>query len=170
MTTNLKSLNENLMSPKSLIEDPSDREIISTRVFAAPREKVFEAFSDPQQLARWWGPKDFTNTIHEFDLRPGGKWRITLHGPDGASYPNDKVFVEVVPAERVVFDHLQPMHYFRMTLLFADRNGKTHVTWHMLFESAAEAAALKKIILEANEQNFDRLAAHLLQVSGTKTA
>lgn len=141
--------------------ETSNREIISTRVFEAPRATVFKAFSDPRQLVQWWGPKDFTNTIHEFDLRPGGKWRITLHAPNGANYPNDKVFVEIVPDERVVFDHLEPMHHFRMTLLLADQGGKTHVTWHMLFESADEVAKLKKIILEANEQNFDRLAAHL---------
>lgn len=149
-------------------ESRADREIVSARVFDAPREKVFEAFRDPLQLVQWWGPKDFTNTIHEFDLRPGGKWRITLHAPNGANYPNDKVFVEVVPPERVVFDHLEPMHHFRMMLLLADQRGKTHVTWHMLFESAAEVAKLKNFILEANEQNFDRLAAHLSKVPGRK--
>ena len=80
------------MSSKSLMANPSDREIVSTRTFAAPRERVFEAFSDPTQLARWWGPKGFTNTIHEFDLRPGGMWRLVMHAPNGADYANESRF------------------------------------------------------------------------------
>ena len=77
-----------------------------SRSFAAPRDRVFRAFTAPAQLARWWGPKGFTNTFHEFDLRPGGDWRFVMHGPNGADYANDNVFVEVVKPERVVFDHV----------------------------------------------------------------
>lgn len=143
--------------------NPADREIVSRRVFAAAREAVFSAFSEPQQLAQWWGPEDFTNTIQEFDLRPGGRWRMIMHGPNGTEFHNEKVFVEVVPNERVVFDHLQPMHHFRMTLLLLDREGHTELTWKMLFDTAAEVSRLRKFIALANEQNFDRLAAHLAQ-------
>jgi uncharacterized protein YndB with AHSA1/START domain len=144
----------------------SDRTLVNTRVFAAPRSTVFAAFSDPAQLVLWWGPKGFTNTLQEFDLRPGGTWRIVLHGPDGSDYPNEKKFVEVVAPERVVFDHLGPMmHSFRMTLLYEDLGAKTRVTWHMRFESADEVAKLGKFIAEANEQNFDRLEAHLARHS-----
>jgi len=85
------------------VAEAADREIISTRVIAAPRDLVFKAFSDPENLARWWGPKGFTNTFHEFDLRPGGAWRFVMHGPDGVDYPNESVFVEVVKPERIVF-------------------------------------------------------------------
>jgi uncharacterized protein YndB with AHSA1/START domain len=74
----------------------ADREIVSTRVFDAPRERVFRAFSDPSLLVRWWGPKDFTNMFHEFDLRPGGAWRFVMHGPDGTDYQTAKEFIEVV--------------------------------------------------------------------------
>jgi uncharacterized protein YndB with AHSA1/START domain len=144
------------------MKNRSDREIVNTRIFSAPREKVYAAFSDPEQLARWWGPKGFTNTIQEFDPRPGGNWRIVLHGPDGTDYPNEKKFIEVTEPERVVFDHLGPMmHQFQMTLLYDDLGGKTRVTWRMRFTSADEVAKLGKIIAEANEQNFDRLEAHL---------
>src|SRR5512138_1947517 len=86
--------------------DLSDREIVSARTFDAPRERVFGAFSDPSRLARWWGPKGFTSTFHEFDMRPGGAWRITLHGPDGADYPSESVFVDVVRPARIVFRHV----------------------------------------------------------------
>ena len=67
----------------------TDREIVSTRVLDAPRELVFRAFSDPDLLARWWGPEGFTNTFHEFDLRPDGAWRFVMHGPDGTDYRVD---------------------------------------------------------------------------------
>ena len=75
---------------------PADREIASTRVFDAPRERVFRAFSDPQVLARWWGPDGFTSTFQEFDFRPGGAWRFVMQGPDGADYRNESEFIEVV--------------------------------------------------------------------------
>lgn len=77
-------------------ESASEREPVTSRVLEAPRERVFRAFSDPAHLERWWGPKGFTNTFHEFDLRPGGNWRFVMHGPDGADFPNESVFVEVV--------------------------------------------------------------------------
>ena len=95
-------------------EASADGEIVSTRVFDAPREVVFRAFTDPALLARWWGPKGFTNTFHEFDPRPGGAWRFVMHGPDGTDYPMTKDFVEVVPPERIVLQHIQAMHKFRM--------------------------------------------------------
>ena len=142
--------------------DPeADREIVCTRVFAAPRETVFAAFADPARLAQWWGPDGFTNTIHEFDLRPGGRWRFTMRGPDGADYPNEKEFTEVVPPERIVFLHRQAGHDFQMTMIVAEHEAGTELAWRMLFESAVEFAKVKGFIAVANEQNFDRLAAHL---------
>ena len=82
--------------PTSPIENPSDREIVNTRLFSAPREKVFEAFADPAQVARWWGPNGFTNTIQEFDLRIGGRWRLIMHAPNGTAYHNESEFTAVV--------------------------------------------------------------------------
>jgi uncharacterized protein YndB with AHSA1/START domain len=141
---------------------PADaRTIVSTREFAAPREAVFAAFADPARLAQWWGPHGFTNTIREFDLRPGGRWRLTLHGPHGASYENESEFLEVTPPARVVFRHLEPVHAFRMTMLFAAQNRTTELTWRMRFDSVSECDRVRRFIIEANEQNFDRLAAHL---------
>ncbi len=147
-------------------EAPSDREIVSTRLLPAARAKVFEAFADPSQLALWWGPNGFTNTFQTFDLRTGGEWRFTMRGPDGAEYHNESEFTEIVPPARIVFVHLRPMHRFQMTMLFAERGaGKTELTWRMLFESASDCDQFKRIIIEANEQNFDRLAAHLAKTT-----
>ena len=143
------------------IDASADREIVSRRVFDAPRELVFRAFSDPSVLARWWGPAGFANTFQEFDLRPGGAWRLVMRGPDGAEYQLEKHFVEVTAPERIVFDHVQPMHHFRMTMTFAEDSGKTRLTWQMAFDSAEEAETVREFIAAANEQNFDRLEAEL---------
>src|SRR5436309_2674995 len=96
----------------------SEREIVSSRVIDAPRELVFRAFSEPEHLAQWWGPKGFRNTFHEFDLQPSGYWRFIMHGPDGTDYKNESVFLEVVEPERIVFRHLDPAHIFQMTITF----------------------------------------------------
>lgn len=142
----------------------SDREIATTRVIDAPRERVFDAFSDPERLARWWGPAGFTSTFHEFDLRPGGAWRFILHGPNGANYPNESVFVEVVKPERIVFDHLSD-HWFRMTITLSTRPAsQTLINWHMAFETAAERDRIRAIVTEANEQNLDRLVAEIRRI------
>lgn len=87
-------------------EIASDHEIITMWIFDTPREQVFEAWTDPYHLARWWGPYGFTNTFHEFDPRPGGVWRFVMRGPDGVDYPNKSVFIEIVRPERMVFDHV----------------------------------------------------------------
>lgn len=76
-------------------DSTADREFVHFRLVEAPRERVFKAFSDPARLARWWGPHGFGSTFHEFDLRPGGAWRFVMHGPDGANYPNQSVFVGI---------------------------------------------------------------------------
>jgi uncharacterized protein YndB with AHSA1/START domain len=88
-----------------------------------------------------------------------------MHGPDGANYDNLSEFLEVTPAARVVFQHLEPVHRFRMTMTFAVRGAQTELTWTMRFETADEVVKIGKFIAAANEQNFDRLAAHLLQKS-----
>ena len=147
---------------------PADREIVSTRVFDAPRERVFRAFSDPRVLARWWGPDGFTSTFQEFDFRPGGAWRFVMHGPDGADYRNESAFIEVVSPERIVLEHLRPMHRFLMTMTFAEEAGKTRLTWRLEFESVAERERVRAFIPAANEQNLDRLQAQLaVSISGS---
>jgi uncharacterized protein YndB with AHSA1/START domain len=142
-------------------------EIVSTRIFSASRELVFQDFSDPNQLKHWWGPKGFTNTFHEFDLRPGGKWRFIMHGPNGTDFHNKTEFIEVAEPERIVFQHLEPIHRFQMTMSFDGLNGKTQLTWRMRFESFKEQTVLRDFITAANEENFDRLAAHLTKVTKT---
>ena len=142
----------------------TDREIVSSRVFEHPPGRVFEAFRNPNHIMRWWGPKDFTNSFQEFDLRPGGRWNFVMHGPDGTDYKNESVFVEVVPAERLVIDHISNPN-FRLAITFEDLGGKTRLHWRMLFETAEVCAAVKRFAPEANEQNFDRLEAQLARMA-----
>ncbi len=145
--------------------DPSptaDREFVHTRLIAAPRERVFGAISDPTRLASWWGPNGFTSTFQEFDLRPGGRWRLVMRGPDGTNYANESVFVEVVAPERVVIEHLGG-HHFTLRITLAAHGHQTEVGWHQLFDTAAERARIAEIVIPANEQNLDRLAAEVLR-------
>lgn len=132
-------------------------EIITTREFDAARDRVFEAWTNPDQLAKWWGPNGFTNTFHEFDMRPGGAWRFVMHGPDGKDYSNHSQFVEIAPLERIVFDHLSG-HQFRVTASFEELDGGgTRVTFSQRFKIAAEFEEAKPYCVPGNEQNMDRL-------------
>jgi uncharacterized protein YndB with AHSA1/START domain len=148
-----------MVSGNFTVDDPN--EIVSERLFDAPRQRVFEAFSDPGQLVRWWGPKGFTSTFHEFDLREGGAWRFVMRGSDGTEYQMTKGFVEVAPPTRIVLRHVQAEHTFTMTMTFVEQRDRTRLTWRMRFDSKDEAERVRRPVMEANEQNFDRLAEHL---------
>jgi uncharacterized protein YndB with AHSA1/START domain len=126
----------------SLDLDQDPRSIIGTRVFDAPRELVFSAWTDPKHLSQWWGPNGFTTTTSAFDMRPGGVWRFVMHGPDGRDYDNRITFDEVVRPERLVYHHGgsddgEPVQ-FKTTVTFEDLGGKTRLTWRGDFPSAAE--------------------------------
>ncbi len=148
--------------------ETSAREIVSSRLIEAPREQIFEAFSDPARLARWWGPKGFTNTFREFEFRPGGHWRFTMHGPDGTDYPNHSVFDEVVRPERIVFRHLDEMHEFQMTIFFTEQDGKTRITWRMRHPTVEKCERVKPFVVEANEQNLDKLAGEVAKMMAAR--
>ncbi|TGN09702.1 SRPBCC family protein [Leptospira ilyithenensis] len=144
----------------------ADREIISLRTLSFPRELVFKAWTEPERLARWWGPKDFRNTFEEFDLRPGGNWRFVMHGPNGDDYPNHCVFVEIVKPELLVFNHISPVHFFQVTASFEEvSTDKTKVIFRMMFESAEECDKSRPYIIKGNEENFDRLETELARVA-----
>lgn len=145
------------------VDPQSEGEIVTMRLLAWPRERIWVAFSDPKALAAWWGPAGFTNTFHEYDFRPGGVWKFTMHGPDGAAYAMDHRFKELVAPERFVVRHLQPGHDFTLTVTLADHPGGTEIAWRMRFDDPAEAARVRPFVVPANEQNLDRLAAHLSQ-------
>lgn len=139
-----------------------DCEIITSRVFGYPRELMFKAWTDPAHLKNWWGPKGFKNTFEMFDLRPGGMWTFTMHGPDGTDYANKVIFEEITEPSRIVMRHLDPQHEFQVTATLEEAGkGKTQLTFRMLFDDAGECQKVKTFVVEANEQNFDRLEAEL---------
>jgi uncharacterized protein YndB with AHSA1/START domain len=93
------------MAAKSNASAKLEGELTITRVLDAPPETVYNAWTDPTQMARWWGPKNFTNPVCELDVRPGGAWRIVMRAPDGMEYVSAGVYSEVVKAERLVFSN-----------------------------------------------------------------
>jgi len=149
--------------------DASDRELITTRLFNAPRSLVYQAWSDPEHLVKWWGPNGFTTTIQEMDLRPGGVWSLTMHGPDGTNYPNRSIFGEVVAGERITYSHSGarkggPAARFEAMVTFGDEaDGKTRVTLRMVFPSAADRDAVIQAYgaAEGAKQTLNRLAEEL---------
>ena len=152
-----------------MMTSAADREIGTTRLFEAPRALVWQAWTDPAHVAQWWGPQGFTNTVHQMDVRPGGVWRLTMHGPDGVDYPNRITFIEVVPPERLVYLHTDdadpPGQQFHMTVTFAERDGKTELSMTALFATAEERnkVAEEHGAVEGMHQTLDRLAAFLAQ-------
>ena len=95
--------NQSLQCLDDVLTGAVDRQFVIMRVFDAPREVLFRAWTDPAQLLAWWGPKGFSLTIEEIDVRPGGTWRFTMHGPDGVDYPNVARYEIVEAPRRLVF-------------------------------------------------------------------
>jgi uncharacterized protein YndB with AHSA1/START domain len=129
-----------MMSSIDLDRDP--RSIVGIREFDAPRDLVFQAWTDAKHLAHWWGPNGFTTTTSHFEFKPGGVWRFVMHGPDGRDYQNRVTFEEIVRPERIVYSHgggedVEPVQ-FRQTVIFEDVGGRTRLTWRGDFPSAAE--------------------------------
>ena len=151
------------MSAASIKASPTaDREISATRVFDAPRDLVWKAWTDPQHIAQWWGPKGFSNTIVSMDVRPGGLWDFVMHGPDGRNYDNKIRYVEIVPPERLVYDHISAPN-FHVTVSFEEEHGKTRLTMTMLFETAELRDGVVKAYgaVEGLHQTLGRLEDHL---------
>lgn len=138
-----------------------DRVIVSRRVFTATQQELWEAFRNPKALARWWGPSGFTNVFHAYEFRSDGTWDFTMTGPEGTDYRMQHAFVEIEEPTRIVFDHPDSTHGFRMRIDFAGNGHETEMIWNMTFDSAEEAERVRVIVEASNEQNFDRLADYL---------
>jgi uncharacterized protein YndB with AHSA1/START domain len=109
----------------------NDRELVITRVFDAPRDLVFKAWTERERLAQWWGPEGFALPFLELDMRPGGTWRACMRGPDGTNYLQHGVCRELVPPERLAYTLIwdsDPEHEMLVTVVFAERGQKTEMT------------------------------------------
>ena len=133
---------------------------------------VWDAWTDPKQVAQWWGPRGFTLTTHSKDLRPGGSWVYTMHGPDGTDYPNKTLYHEVEPYAKLVYDHganddRPPL--FRVTALFTAVKGKTKLEMSMTLPTPEAAEETRSFIKKAGgESTWDRLGEHLIKESSGK--
>jgi uncharacterized protein YndB with AHSA1/START domain len=146
-------------------ESAADREIVMTRTVNAPRALVWEAWTQADHIAAWWGPNGFTTTHKEMKVAVGGVWRFTMHGPDGTDYPNRIVYREIVKPERLVYDHghdESDPKSFVSTVTFEDLGGKTRITLRLEFDSKdARNAAMTFGAVEGGNQTLARLEAHL---------
>lgn len=125
-----------------MTETAAEREIVVTRLFDAPRELVFAAFTEREHVMNWWVPSG--TTIHEYDGQPGGQWRYTMPGPDGALYPFKVQYIVIEKPTRLVYDYgadtagaPEPV---RTSVTFAEENGRTRVTLQLTFATAAARA------------------------------
>ncbi len=156
------------MSKKNKKTDISDREIRITKNFDAPRDLVFDAWTEPEKIGQWWGPDGFTTTTFEMDFKPEGVWKFIMHGPDGTDYNNRIEYTKIKRPELIKYDHFghldkdgDPPH-FKSTILFEEVGNQTKITMQMLFptkearEKSAEFGAV-----EGANQTLGRLAEYL---------
>jgi uncharacterized protein YndB with AHSA1/START domain len=142
-----------------------DRVLVLTRLYDAPPAAVFERWVEQRHLERWWGPEGFSVTVEQIDVRPGGTWRFTMHGPDGTDYENTLHYHEVVPGERLVYDHGEPgdPDFFTSVVTFEEMGGRTALSLRLIFPTAAarDSAVDTYHALEGGTQTLARLAALL---------
>lgn len=140
-------------------------EIKLHRVYNAPVKLVWEAWTDVNHVAKWWGPRGFTLTTHSKELKPGGIWHYTMHGPDGTDYPNKTLYHVVEKYSKLVYDHggydeRKPL--FKVTVTFKEVKGKTEMDMTMAFESSEVREQMGKFIKAAGgNSTWDRLAEYL---------
>ena len=155
-----------------MAEKNKSNEIRITRIYDAPLHAVWDAWTDPDQVAQWWGPRGFSLTTHHKDLRPGGSWTYTMHGPDRADYPNKTYYLEVEKYSKLVYDHggnddRPPL--FRVTVLFSEIKGKTKMDMSMTLPTPEAAEETRRFIKKAGgDSTWDRLAEYLEKESSGK--
>jgi uncharacterized protein YndB with AHSA1/START domain len=158
---------ETTMSAASDAETQDEKLIGVSRLISAPRKLVFKAFKDPKHITHWWGPNGFSTTTDEMDFRVGGKWRFTMHGPDGTNYPNFTVYTAIREPEIIAYDHYSaegsPL-LFKAAVEFVAEGNKTRVTLRMTFATAEQRAAMAKFgAIEGGEQTLARLDSYISQ-------
>ena len=140
--------------------ESAERELVITRVFDAPRSLVFEAWTKPEHLVHWWGPKDFTLPFCKMEFRPGGAYRFCMRSPAGRDYWVRGVYREIVEPERIVWTGAlddEPGRETVMTVTFAEHEGKTKLTVHQTFFDSDTTRGAQ----QGWTESLDRLADYL---------
>lgn len=127
--------------------------------------QIWDAWTKPEHLVNWWGPEGFTSTIHQLEFKEGGEWNLTLHGPDGTNYPNKSIFKEIIPLQKIVFEHFYP--HFMTTVLFESNNEGTKVDWTMEFDTPEQYEVIVKVHKadEGQKQNLEKLEKYLANLT-----
>lgn len=144
-----------------IVDTPADREIVLTRVFDAPRQLVFEAFTRPELLKRWFGPRGWSLVVCEVDLKVGGGFRFVLRSPEGKDVGMRGVYREIVPPERSV--HMELFDDFpgesQVTAVFVEQAGKTTMTATILYPSKeVRDAVIQSGMEHGAAESYDKLA------------
>ncbi|GAO41436.1 SRPBCC family protein [Flavihumibacter petaseus] len=142
--------------------DTADRELRLSRLLNAPVELVWEVWTNPHHIKNWWGPNGFTNTISQMEVKENGNWVLVMHGPDGTDYKNHSVFKEIIPLQKLVYEHVSGPK-FLATISFEAVGNQTRVNWHMLFESKEQFIQVVKTFKadEGLRQNIEKLDKYL---------
>ena len=145
----------------------ADREIVITRVIDAPRELVFEAFTEIRHLSRWWGPEGFTTTTRAFELRVGGEWIFVMHGPDGTDYQEWISWIEIAPPERIALLHGEfrgDPNAFESVITFAPDGAATRLEMRTVFptKQMRDEVVEKYRAVEGGQQTLSKLAAYVV--------
>jgi uncharacterized protein YndB with AHSA1/START domain len=147
----------------------ADREIVMSRVISAPRELVFEAFTQVRHLSRWWGPEGFSTTTRSFEFRVGGAWDFVMHGPDGTDYQEWITWREIVPPERISLLHGESRddpNAFESVLAFEPAGDETRIVMRTVFSTKElrDEAVEKYHAIEGGEQTLNNLAAYVTEI------
>ena len=159
------------MTPLAQTILPKDKpQIITSRLLNAPRELVWKVLTSPEHIKHFWGPDGFTNTIKQMDVKPGGQWLFTMHGPDGKNWPNRIIYRTVTPPSYLAWDHdggeddPDGHRFFGELELFAEGN-KTRIELRMHEASFAQRDAVAKFAVDGSIQNLERLAAYVASMA-----
>jgi uncharacterized protein YndB with AHSA1/START domain len=134
-----------------------DCEIVSSRIVTFSQELVFKAWTDPEHLQKWWGPKGFTNTFEEFDFRPGGRWKFVMHAPEQGNFQNECEFVKIEEPTEIAWIRISKPLFNIVATFEKMANDQTKIVFRMVFDTPEECAKLRPYVVDKNEENFDRL-------------
>jgi uncharacterized protein YndB with AHSA1/START domain len=148
----------------------ADREIVLSRDIDAPRELVFEAFTQFRHLSQWWGPDGFTTTTRAFEFRAGGAWDFVMHAPDGTDYQEWITWTEIVPPERIALLHGESRddpNAFESTLTFQPHGEATRIVMRTVFptKQLRDEAVERYHAIEGGEQTLSNLAAYVAKLT-----
>lgn len=143
------------------MDNRENRQLRQTRTFKTPIDLMWEVWTKPEHIMQWWGPNGFTNTNQLMDFREGGEWLFIMHGPDGKNYNNRSVYKEIIPKEKIVFEHFNP--HFITTVLFITNGDETLIDWTVELDSEEMKQTLIKQVKadKGHKENLDKLEQYL---------